>query len=520
MNISDSDLPNLQTFAALCTKAALVDPVKTLLATALGADDATQAIVVANVAEADWKSLANTQLRVQTGSSGDRALTIVERSQVGLVWTVAQYAIKALPTVEERAKLEKEKRDHEVAIAKAGGAPPPGAATSSSTALAIPAAQRTFAAECVTDQSDKKTEFKSLSQQEIMQAYKVYNDKLGSGHSSAPPVVPHPDEEPTVEQLSAIKALVESGSPPYVDFAIFGPHANRLKKKIAMSGYTMARDGTFQLTELKGPSNFVEWKECYCIFRTCCIMLEVCSPAVLDKYCDHISRFNLKYSDAVWLILYQTDVRARSEQVERIRRRGAQEHSAATGTGGTHEYQPSQPWEFVYRHLVLDNKFWEDEFTSTALLIRSHIDRLTEHLGPEVEGDTRSSRPSGSSQKRGSDPGHEPPPSPPGTKRKKGDKKGGAEGSRKGPDGFYTSNRSGTPLCRAYQDGSCKEHTYVQGLPMCARNKKLAHMCAKCLGRHPAYPEGGEQCSAKDSNRSLAIADGKGKGRGGRGPRR
>ena len=78
---------------------------------------------------------------------------------------------------------------------------------------------------------------------------------------------------------------------------------------------------------------------------------------------------------------------------------------------------------------------------------------------------------------------------------------------------MYTSNRSGTPLCRAYQDGSCKEHVNVHGLPMCARNKSLAHQCAKCLGKHPAYPQGGEACGAKESNRTLAV--GRGKGRGG-----
>ena len=516
MDIKDADLPNLGTFAQLCARASLVDPVKAALATIVGASDATPASVIANVPEADWKDVANTQVKVPVTNQPDRAPTIVERSQIGLVWTAAQYAVLSLPTVEQREKNRVAKEAHAVAVAKATGAAPASSSGTSSTAI-VPV--KVFSAETVLDQSDKKTEFKSLTPDEVLECYRRYNTKLGSGSAAAPPVTPHPDEEPTVDQLSGIKALVDTGSPPYADFAIFGPHANRLKKKIAMAGYVMARDGTFHMTELKGPSNIAEWKDSFGIFKTCCIMLNVMSPAALDNYSDHITRLNVKYGESVWLILYQTDVRARSEHVERIRRRGAEEEAKAKRTGNTSEYDPAQPWEYVYRHLVLDSKFWEEEFTSTALLVRSHIDRINEHLGPEVDADGPRSRASGS---RRLEPEGEPPPpggGGGGGKRKKGDRDT-SQGSRRGQDGLYTTNRSGTWLCRAYQDGSCKEHAMVSGLPMCARNKKLAHQCAKCLGRHPANPAGGEACSAQDSNKTLAIQMGKGgskgRGRGGR----
>ena len=514
MDIQDADLPNLQAFSQLCTRVSLTAEVKNALATVIGATDATPAAVIANIAEADWKDIADRQVKIPVSGTADRAPTIVERSQIGLVWTTAQYAVLRLPSIEQREKDKLAKEAHAIAVAKASG---PTVTPSSSTAI-VPT--RTFSAETVLDQSDKKTEFKSLTADEVLACYRQYNKKLGSGSASAPPVTPHPDEEPTVDQLSGIKALTESGAPPYADFAIFGPHANRLKKKIAMNGFVMARDGTFHLTELKGPSNFTEWKDSYAIFKTCCIMLDIMSPAALDNYADHVSRLNMKYGESVWLILYQTDVRARSEHVERIRRRGAEDEDKAKRTGGTSEYDPAKPWEYVYRHLVLDSKLWEEEFTSTALLVRSHIDRLNEHLGPEVDAEaSRSSRPSGSRREPEGEP--VPPPRGDGGGKRKKAERDISQGSRRGPDGLYTTNRSGTQLCRSYQDGSCKEHAMVSGLPMCARNKRLAHQCAKCLGRHPANPAGGEACSTRDSNKTIAIQQGKGTGKSrGKGNRR
>jgi hypothetical protein len=51
-------------------------------------------------------------------------------------------------------------------------------------------------------------------------------------HSLCRGEAPAPDIEPTAEQLDAVKQLVDSGVPPYVDFAIFGPHGRRLFKNL------------------------------------------------------------------------------------------------------------------------------------------------------------------------------------------------------------------------------------------------------------------------------------------------
>ena len=78
-----------------------------------------------------------------------------------------------------------------------------------------------------------------------------------------------------MEQLSALRSVEASGAPPYVDFSVWCPHANRLRRRITMQGLTLNRDGSFVQEELKGPADFKSWKECYIIFKNAAIMSDV-----------------------------------------------------------------------------------------------------------------------------------------------------------------------------------------------------------------------------------------------------
>eukprot|EP00969_Alexandrium_andersonii_P204896 9054932-Alexandrium_andersonii.AAC.1 len=44
---------------------------------------------------------------------------------------------------------------------------------------------------------------------------------------------PSEEIEPTCEQLSAVDQLLRSGSLPYVDFSLFGPHGKRAERKLS-----------------------------------------------------------------------------------------------------------------------------------------------------------------------------------------------------------------------------------------------------------------------------------------------
>ena len=74
--------------------------------------------------------------------------------------------------------------------------------------------------------------------------------------------MPSADTEPTDEQLSAVKMLLESGGPPYVDFSIFGPHERRALKKLMYTVTFMNPDsGKCVKQELLSPGSFeIVWK--------------------------------------------------------------------------------------------------------------------------------------------------------------------------------------------------------------------------------------------------------------------
>jgi hypothetical protein len=72
--------------------------------------------------------------------------------------------------------------------------------------------------------------------------------------------LPAVNEEPTTEQLGAIRQLLDGGQPPYVDFAIFGPHGRRTLRKLTHASMQYnAVDGSWKRRELDGPSSFQQW---------------------------------------------------------------------------------------------------------------------------------------------------------------------------------------------------------------------------------------------------------------------
>jgi len=52
---------------------------------------------------------------------------------------------------------------------------------------------------------------------------------------------PHPNQEPSIAQLSGLKALPDGAQCPYADFAIFHPYAARVMKHIKFSGLILTK---------------------------------------------------------------------------------------------------------------------------------------------------------------------------------------------------------------------------------------------------------------------------------------
>ena len=133
----------------------------------------------------------------------------------------------------------------------------------------------------------------------------------------------------TVEQLTAVKTLVEADLVPYVDFAVWGPHGGRMMRKLKLNGNTFSSDGTLLPIEVSGPPSYDHWLASYLCLRTALISWKVIDLGRVDAYSRLIGRYVARYGQSSWFQIYQADVRCRSEHMERIRRRGEEEKAVA-----------------------------------------------------------------------------------------------------------------------------------------------------------------------------------------------
>ena len=136
-----------------------------------------------------------------------RELTLAERNHIGILRETCCLAAGTKKTSAAlRAEAETEaKKASDLAIAVAKRDP--------ETALVPTIASKRVKLDTVINQHDT-TEITMMPRSELDRCYAVFNKKFGDGDVNSEPVVPRPDEEATAEQLSSLKAVVESGEPP------------------------------------------------------------------------------------------------------------------------------------------------------------------------------------------------------------------------------------------------------------------------------------------------------------------
>ena len=130
--------------------------------------------------------------------------------------------------------------------------------------------ERTLKFTQVLDQGDDG-EFEVLNEEDKMGLLQKFINTTGA--------LPEEEEEPTIEQLSALRKKLSLGKPPYCDFGVFVPFG---RKALRASKYrtwipTLSK-------ELPGPANFTQWRACYRVFTTAMIMLQESSLAPLHAY--------------------------------------------------------------------------------------------------------------------------------------------------------------------------------------------------------------------------------------------
>eukprot|EP00971_Amphidinium_carterae_P143014 2833576-Amphidinium_carterae.1 len=153
--------------------------------------------------------------------------------------------------------------------------------------------------------------------------------------------------EITVEQLSALRALIATNQVPYVDFAIFTPHAVQVLKKLRLTGMQIMPDGGLQQVEMKGPTTYHMWEKSYVILRTGLLMLDAVTLGHLDSYMRMVRGYAEQYPHA-WSVVYAADMKCRLELMANLRHRLEQEKAEATAAGRLHSFDSARPWDDVW----------------------------------------------------------------------------------------------------------------------------------------------------------------------------
>ena len=324
---------------------------------------------------------------------------------------------------------------------------------------------------------------------------------------------PPPNADVTLEQLTGVKFVVDSGDIPYLDFAVWGPHGHRIARKLRMTGQVLDNDGTFRTVEIAGPPNLEVWLDSFEVMATAFLMLDVVDLGTLNSYRRAISDFHARYGPACWLLLYQAETRFRQEQLDRCKLLASNRHQAAITAGGTTEFEPTRPWNLAFRIGTNDDKWWSKEFVEPAMLFLTRTNSLHAFIGGDapITGDERvvtDTLPSNATRppKRSAASLQAPPPPAPhpqGTKTNRRKNKNASMNSK--VNGRFKTNKAGTPLCENFQTGAC-------GLAVnsrCPVDRTKAHQCDLCLGNN----HGSNICTA-GSNQSSSSGKGKGKHKG------
>ena len=335
----------------------------------------------------------------------------------------------------------------------------------------------------IVDQSNDM-EVDPLSKVDTAPMYEAYVRKLGA--------MPRPEEDVTLDQIDGLKALYASGEAPYVDLAVWGPFGRRVQKRLKMSGLIMGAAGKLQQAQVFGPPSIDEWLAGFAVFKTGSVLLGELTPATADHWMKTIQRYAQRYSVNLWPLVYQTDVRARLEHMERVRRQGAEAHRLAVAAGGSHPYDPAHPWEWTFRATADDAQFWRIELEEPAIRVVTESSAMADYLEDDAQVHGGRTKPvMQKDHQQASRGGYEE-----GRKRKiQADERVHLVDA----EGNFTHNRRGMRLCTSYQSGTC---TY----PNC----KYQHQCSRCL----LQGHGKDKCTAAQAGAPQQKRKGKGKGKG------
>eukprot|EP00439_Symbiodinium_sp_Y106_P080976 s652_g19.t2 len=149
----------------------------------------------------------------------------------------------------------------------------------------------------VLDQGDD-SEFTLDDTKDTMKAYERYVNLMGGP--------PTPEQEPTAEQLSAMRRRVETLQlSPYADFAVW-VFAKKNLKALKLKTWTMPQDGSVVAKDPPGPPDHTAWLNSFRVYKTALLMLGIMSLYVLQAYEEFIEKVTKRYVGAWHLVASAT----------------------------------------------------------------------------------------------------------------------------------------------------------------------------------------------------------------------
>ena len=291
--------------------------------------------------------------------------------------------------------------------------------------------------------------------------------------------------------MAGVRALITADVAPYVDFGIWGPFGKRILRRIVFVSHMYnPLTGEWTKKELSGPPDFESWWTCWRLFKVVCLLLEVVYTEVLDNYGELIREMATTYGPDAWFIVYQADVRMRSEHWERLRRLLEDRHAKLQKAGVHSDYNPAKPWQSVIEScLGADaSDFWNKNVHREAMLFKTRIKSARDITDAgswqteEAAAGQQSVGQGSSSSRAQKRPAPTADDSSPKKRRSNGRGEGWSDQSKKDDQGLYTHNRIGNEICKKYNQGNCT--VQKPGAKNCPNGFK--HQCNKCLGAHSA----------------------------------
>ena len=301
---------------------------------------------------------------------------------------------------------------------------------------------------------------------------------------------PLAQEEPTGDQLQALREVIQVDKAPYTDFAVWGPFGRRQAKVLKYTAMVWVGNELVS-RQLSGPSCFITWRRCWRVFRTAMILIKASRPGPLDEHEEKIRTLAEFVGESNWGVVARADDVMRSEVWEhwrrkiesRVRKRTYQE-----------EFTAERPWEAVLREGARDKDFWQENVKdvllhakTTGKSLPAAALALNAEVAPEGSGGSHSWGSGGEGRETPVPGKHSGKLSKQAKKREaRGLAHAGVTAKAKRGDGRHVVNSKGVELCFQWNRvaNGCEEKC----------SKKISRQCEWCLGPHRAV---NGQCSTR-----------------------